>query len=321
MSDSQAGSPALSIDTELPAAAVPESEETDSSEETSPEAEALAAKEAEAQAKAAAVASKRKLQARVNGKVMDVEIDTSDDKELLKYVQKAIAADEKFEEASMTKKQMQNLIHALQTDPLSVLSNPALGLNIKELAEKVLLAEIEEQEKSPEQRELEKLRRELEMERKAKDDIEKERQEAQLESLRQEAFQQIDDEISDALGSSSLPKSPYVVKRITETLIQAINAGYDVGVKDIMPYVEEQITGEIQRMFEAAPEDVMEKIIGSNNLTRMRKSRLAKGKAAQKVVDPAKAIKETGKTAEVKAENKEQSKEDKTTFKKMFGSF
>lgn len=315
-----APAPALEIDTEL---AEQNTEETEEQATETPEAEAKA-KEAEAKAKEAINASKRKLQAKVNGKTMDVEIDTNDDKELLKYVQKALAADEKFTEAATTKKQMQQLMQMLQEDPIALLSNPALGINIKDLAQKVLIQELEEAEKSPEQRELEQLKKELAQEKKYKEEMEKQRQESQMEALKNEAFQALDQEISEAIEASDLPKSPYVVKRITDTLIEAVNLGYtDVTVKDIMPLIEEQMSNELQKMFEMMPEDRMEKLIGSNNLGRMRKSRLAKAKAAQKIVDPNKSIKDTGASVEAKAEAKanNENKEDKKSFKQLFGSF
>jgi hypothetical protein len=82
-------------------------------------------------------------------------------------------------------------------------------------------------------------------------------QEAQLEAHRKATFTAIDAEITDALSDGTLPKSPYVVKRIVETLAEAIELGYDVSVKDVMPLVKQQIQAELKDMFSDSPEEML----------------------------------------------------------------
>lgn len=279
-------------------------------QEAAPEAEQKAAVE---QKKEEIKAAKRQIQAKVNGKMKSVEIDPNDDKELTKYIEKALAADEKFSEASNMRKQVEGFIDALRKNPLEILRNKDLGLDLRALAEKVLMEDLEEQQKTPEQKEQEKLNKELEELKKQLEDEKNAKRNAELEKMREQQFKQLDDEITSSLQNSSLPKSPYVVKRIADALIEAVNLGYnDIGVKDIMPFVEEQIQLEIQQMFEAMPSEVLEKLVGKQHLTNMRKTRIAQSKSKPAL----NAIKDTGKKEEAKKEVKQAD-----SMESIFGRF
>ena len=264
--------------------------------------------------------AKKQYKAKVNGKEKVLEVG---DDELESYIQKALAADEKFNEAAMTRKQVEAFINDLRTNPLAVLSHPDLGIDIKSLAEKVLLDELAEAEKSPEQKRLEEMDRKLkEYEDKAKK-LEDEKREAELNRIKAEQFKKFDDDIVDALQATNLPKSAYVVKRITDTLIEALNLEDgngkqlypDLTVKDIMPIVEENIRQEMEQMFQVMPTDMLEKLIGKNHLNSLRKSRVAQAKAKPASVSD---IKETSKVDSKEAAKKQDKKQ---SFEDIFGRF
>lgn len=256
-------------------------------------------------------AVKRRIEAKVNGKTKVVEIDPNNEEELRNYINKALAADEKFNEAASMRKQVESFIDTLRKNPLEILKHPDLGLDIKALAEKVLLEELEDQQKTPEQKEQEKLNKELENLKKQLEQEKEAKRNAEFERLKEQQFKQLDDEITDALTSSALPKSPYVVKRLTDALIEAVNLGYnEASVKDIIPFVESQIQMEIQQMFESMPSEVLEKLVGKSHLNNMRKARVSKIKPGLS------SIKDTAKKEEVvKKEEKSVSMED------LFGRF
>lgn len=221
---------------------------------------------------------KKRVPLKVNGRDMEYEVDLDNDEELAKYLQKAMAADEKFQEAASIRKQMQQFVSALKSDPLSILSHPELGINIKDLAERVINNELEDLQKSPEQKRLEQLEREL----KDRDDklksVEEQKRTSELARLEEQAFQELDRDIDEALKTTSLPKSAYVMKRIADTLINANELGYtDVSVQEIMPYVEQMMEQELQEMFGRMPEEVIERLMGQN-LDRVRRSKIAKAK-------------------------------------------
>ena len=171
-------------------------------------------------------------------------------------------------------------------------------------------------QKSPEQKRLEELEKKLAEKASREKELEEKHRQAELERIQVEAYKQLDDEITDALSKTDLPKSPYVIKRIADAMIEATELGYvDIRVQDIMPYVEQQVLQEIQQMFEAKPADVMEKIIGKNNLDRYRKTKISKVKS--KPVE-SQQMKDTGAK---EAAKKQEVELPKKRFKDIFGTF
>lgn len=222
-------------------------------------------------------ALRKKYQLKVNNQVREVEVDLSDDEQIKKYLQKALAADEKFQQAAEMRKIMENIILTLKKDPLAVLSHPDINVDVKQLAEMILAKEIEEQQKSPEQKRIEELERALKEKEEQAKRAEEEKRRIEMAKLEQEIFEDINRQIIEGLQKSSLPKSPYVVKRIADTMLSAINMGYhDVSIEQIIPFVEKQIYSELNAIFETAPEDILpsllEKFAGKKNLDRYRKS-------------------------------------------------
>lgn len=253
---------------------------------------------------------KKRVPLKVNGRDMEYEVDLDNDEELAKYLQKAMAADEKFQEAASIRKQMQQFVQALKSDPLSILSHPELGINIKDLAERVINNELEDLQKSPEQKRLEQLERDLKDREDKLKTVEEQKREAELARLEEQAFQELDRDIDEALKTTSLPKSAYVMKRIADTLINANELGYtEVSVKDIMPYVEQMMEQELQEMFGRMPEEVIERLMGQN-LDRVRRSKIAKAKKV------APSVQETA--AATKGKSQEEAPKQKVKFKDYF---
>jgi hypothetical protein len=263
-------------------------------------------KQQEEAEKKAEQALRKKYSLKVNNKVKDIELDLSNDAEIQKYLQKALAADEKFQEAANIKKGFAALIEQIKTNPLAILTHPDIGVDVKALATQVLAKEMEELEKSPEQKRIEELERKLKEKEEYEKKLEEERRQAELAKLEEEAVAELDMQITQALEKSDLPKSPYVVKRIADTMYNAMRLGYsDVTVEQIMPYVEEQITSELQALFDAAPDQtakkLMEKFVGKKNLDRVRKASLAKAKPAS-----IKSVPDTGAVPKEKGDKKEE---------------
>src|SRR5690606_35746702 len=118
-------------------------------------------------------------------------------------------------------------------NPKKALSNPLVGVDVKQLAAQILQEEIEQSQKSPEQIERERLEAEL-REIKEEREREKERQkQLELQMLEERELERYDNLISEAISASDLPKSPYVIKKMTDLLIMGIDAGLQVTPKDI----------------------------------------------------------------------------------------
>lgn len=258
---------------------------------------------------------KKMLKLKVDGQEIEEEIDFNDEEGLKKHLQKSKAFDKRLKEFSSFKSQVDTLLEQLKNDPESVLEK--LGYNVDDMAEKRLAKKIEEMKKSPEEIEKEKMAKELEDLRKEKKRIEEEKQKAELEKMRNEQAQQIETDISEALEStkSILPKkNPLVMQRIAQTMLMAMQNGYEsVTAKDVIPLVEKQWREELNSLFDVLPEETLEMLVGKSNLDRYRKTRISANKPKPKTETVKQLVKDTG----IKNQP-ESSKTEPKKFNKVF---
>lgn len=270
----------------------------------------LSPEEAKKVAKKVEAAAKKAYKLKVGGR--DVEVGED---ELLKRAQMGYSADEKWQEASRMRKEMDSFIQLLQRDPAQALEQ--MGFNVDELAENRIKAKIEEMRKSPEQLEREKIEREL---KSLKEEREREREQArqqEMTRLQDQFAVEIENDISGALDSNTygLPKSPYVVKRIADTMILAMQEGrrtnntklMNIKAADVLSMVQDEINSELNQMYNATPDEVFEKLVGKDRLNKYRKGKVTKQKATVKP-NSVSDIKPTGQ-AEINKQNADKPKE------------
>jgi len=216
----------------------------------------------------------KEFQLKVNGKVINKSIDLSDENNLRNELQLAAAARQSMQEAANLKKLYEKEVGRLKQNPWEVLQE--LGLDPDELAELRIQQRIEEMKKSPEQLERERIQIELQAAREEAKRLKEERDADQFEKLKEQAAVQIESEIEQALDAhKTLPKSRHIVKRIADSMLWAMNNGFDdVTAEDVMPLVEKEWREEMSRLMDDSSEDVLEQLIGQRNLERMRAKRL-----------------------------------------------
>src|ERR1019366_9855750 len=189
-------------------------------------------------------AIKKSYKLKVGGKDVDV-----DESELLKRAQMGYSADEKWQEAAKMRKQMDGFIQLLQRDPAKALEQ--MGYDVDKLAEERIQQRIAEMQKSPEQIEREKLQRELQDMKDRDKAREDEYRTKETQRIQDQYAVELENDISSALdnNSYSFPKTPYVVKRIADTMILAVQQGIatnnarlkNITAKDVLPIVEAEI--------------------------------------------------------------------------------
>lgn len=242
-----------------------------------------------------------------------------DDPESVEYMKKQLQmgklAQSKSQEAAQMKKDVESLFKALTTDTKKVLAE--LGIDAKKFAEKVINDEIEDMQKSPEQKEKEKLMKELEETKNKLKAEEEAKKSAELQRVQDQFASELDRDITDALNAQGkLPKSPYVVKRVADAMLMAYQQGYsNITVKDIIPLVEKDIVAEIQDMFGAMPDEVMENVLGKGNLDKLRKRRINK---IRKAAETASQITTTGNDV---LNNSKDKSDNKKSYKDFFKNF
>jgi len=257
---------------------------------------------------------KRRMTLKIHGEERELNLDSDDDLELLRQMaQKGEGADSKFQEAAQMRKQMEALANLLQEDPMEAMRR--IGHDPEELAQKYVEQRLEDMKLSPEQKRIKELETKLKAEEDAKEELARERAAAERMRIEEQYAEQVDMDISTALEASKLPRSPYVVDRIINTMAAAIDQGYeDITVAEVVPYVEQKMIKELQDMYAAMPEDTVEELLGKGTLDRMRKKRI---NTVKKAKNTAKEIKNTGQSEVRKAEAKDK-KEAKPLNSKDF---
>ncbi len=241
--------------------------------------EDLTAEEQAAQNKKVEAAVKKAYKLKVGGK--DVEVDEA---ELMRRAQMGTSADQKWQEAAQMRKQMDAFVHLLQTNPAKALEQ--MGYDVDKFSEDRIRSRIEEMQKSPEQIEKEKIQRELE-EIKAEREREKNEVQEREKTRVQEQFAiEIENDISAALDNNEygFPKTPYVVKRIADTMIMYLSEGIKtnnerlkkITAKDVLPIVHDELLAEQREMYASSPDEVFEKLVGKDRLNKYRRNKIKK---------------------------------------------
>lgn len=241
---------------------------------------------------------------KINGKEKTIKFDPSNDEEVLKYLQKAEASDSKFKEAAEVRNAAIQFIEELKKNPRKVLSDPNIGVDLKKFAEEIMNEAIQDMEKSPEQRELERAKKELEDIKKQREDEKKSADQREFERLQAEHERQLETDISAALDVGGLPKTARTVKAMAEMMMIALQSGIDLNAKDIVPIVKNNTLSEFKEVVNSLSDDQLEDFLGKEVIGRLRKRNVAKVKA----VETANTIKSTGNNIK---------KEDKKLEKKM----
>jgi hypothetical protein len=227
-----------------------------------------------AKAEAARKEEIRKHKLKVNGR--EVELD---EPEVIRRAQLAEAADAKFREAADMRKQMEQFVEQLRSDPMSILTHPDIGLDFKALAEQHLTKELQRELLSPEQRELEDLR---EWRREQETQAEQQRQEQmtraqrqEMQRLEQQAAENYDRQITEVLNHSGLPKTAHTVKRVAELLYGALEKGYDLDVATAVDMVRQGYMTDISALVGGLDGDHLVKTLGDDVVKKLRKHDLA----------------------------------------------
>lgn len=261
----------------------------------------------------------KSLKIKFNGKEYDEALpfeipdDEASTKWMREQLQRSKLSASKAQEYSSLEKEVSAFIQELKANPKKALANPAIGVDIKKLAQEIIEEEIENAAKSPEQLEKERLEQELKT---LKEEREKEKEsgrQKEFERLQEQEYERYDQAMSKALEGSTLPKSPYIIKKMADYMLMGLQDGMDLQPADVIGLVEQDMQNDLKEMFAVMPDDVIEAVVGKDVIGRIRKKSIANAKAKQQPPVPLKSgIKD------VAAEPKKEVKEP-VNYKKFFG--
>lgn len=202
------------------------------------------------------------------------------DEELIRDLQIGEANKNGMSKARELEKLFEKELNRLKSNPWEVLQE--LGHDPYAMSEEKLNEWVEQQKKTPEQRQFEQMQKELQEARSAAKKREEELEQVKMEKLRNEASKQITEDIETTLaGNPNLPKSAKTIGRIVDALTWAYDNGFpEATVKDVIPMVESDIRRETQEFFSNMDEGLFEQYLGQKNVERFRKKRLAQMKQA-----------------------------------------
>ena len=264
----------------------------------------------------------KSLKVKFNGKEYDEQLpfEIPDDPDAVKYMQNKLQMDRlarvKSQESADQQKMIQQFLNELKKNPRKVLSDPSIGVDLKELAAQMIEEEIENAKKSPEQLQREKLEAELKAMKEEREREKEEFNKRELDRLQEQEVERYDMLIGKALETSDLPKSPYTIKKMADYLLLGLQKGIDISPEEIVPLVREEMQNDLREMFAVMPEDVIESIVGKDVINRIRKKNLQRAKAgnvqAVNAVSAAKSTKDVGTV---------QQREKKAVEKKKMSDF
>lgn len=205
----------------------------------------------------------------VNGEKIKYDLGNSD--KVKADIQKGLAADAKFQEASKIRKQATDFISELRRNPLKVLQHPDIGINFKELAEQVVYEDYLLSKMSPEEakryqqnkdrdEELETLRRDRE-----------ERERLDKDSMTSHFKDHFSKAIPEAIVKSGLPDSQFVRARVAQYMLHLLNNGHSsVSPDDVMPQVVKDYQHEQRHLFSQTSDEKLLEVLGPDAAKKLK---------------------------------------------------
>jgi len=210
---------------------------------------------------------------KVNGKEVEKSID-----ELIRDAQKGVAADEKFQQAaSMAKKYSayEQMEKALASGNVNVLVEKLGHDKFREFAENYLIDYLEYQQLPPDKKEMLEYRRKAEELQSRLDETERGEKERSQTVARQQAIDEIDQEISQVLKASGKKPTPYFVARIAENMLaslQSRDADPRTVAKSAYDRALASIEGDVSEYLGSMSPDEARKVLPKNLLDALRRS-------------------------------------------------
>lgn len=235
---------------------------------------------------------------KVNGKDEIIKFDPTNEEEVKSWLQKGRASDQKFQEAAEVRKAAMSFIEELRKNPKKILSDPSIGVDLKKFAAELMDDQIKEMEKSPEQKEREKLQKELQELKDSRDKEKKDFESKERARMDAEHERQIESDISTALDVGGLPKTPRTVRTMADYMMIALENGINLTANEIIPIVKSTTLGEFKEVVSSLSDDQLEDFLGKEVLGRLRKKNVAKAKA----VETANSVRSTGTEVKKKEE-------------------
>ena len=206
-----------------------------------------------------------------------------DEDEVINDYGKGKAADKKFAEAAALRKEAVAFIEALKSDPISVLTNPKLGVNMREVAESYLLAQLEDEMMDPRDKELRDLKKEKTTREQMEAESKRQAEEAEVQALTENYRAEYEKSFQSCLEASGLPKTPHTVKRLAFYMNEGMKRGMDLKPDDVVGLVKDEYIEEQKSLFSGLDGENLLKLLGDDLAKKIRKFDTSRVMKPQKI--------------------------------------
>jgi hypothetical protein len=197
------------------------------------------------QQQAAAERRLEKFSFKIDGQDVEEEIDLNDKEALKKRLQLAHGAERRITQAKSAQTQALQIIKQLRENPAGYFAS--LGPKGKEIAEQILLQNIQNEMLTEEQKKAianEQRLKQYEEKEKSAEENQKKQQQAEQDKKIAEGFQKT---IIDALEKVGLPKkTPNHVRRMAKLLHTSLNAGIDLTAEELASEYKNEFSGDLK---------------------------------------------------------------------------
>lgn len=226
------------------------------------------------EAKPTIQAMREKFKLKVDGEEFEDEVDLNDKEELRKRFQLSHAAKKRMGEAKAAEQKALDIVRQFEQDPESMLSR--LGPKGREIAEKYLLKQIQDDMLSPQEKEARMTKAKLEKyEAKEKEDQDF-KQKSVMEKKEAEYAQGFQTTIIAALNKSGLPKTPEMVKRMAATMAKNLELGLELTPEDLVSEVKSDVSKILKSIIGDSDGDQLINMFGPDVAKKIRMSDLKK---------------------------------------------
>lgn len=224
----------------------------------------------------------RKIKLKVDGEEIEEELPFDLPPEAEDYIRKQLqlakVANKRMQESAELKKvrgqmedEIKEFVMALRENPESVLSDPKLGIDIDELASRVMNRKIEEESKSPEQKARETMEKELTEARKKLEEIQLQKEQVERAKIEEQMVRELQDGIQEAIETEGLTKDARVIKRFTEAMKAAASMNIELTPQEVAPLIKKQMYEDAKFLINQIKDEELEEMVGKDRLNRFRK--------------------------------------------------
>lgn len=213
----------------------------------------------------------RRYKVKIDGQESEV-----DEQELIRGYQIRKAADKKFAEAAMTRKQAEDFIAKLKTPAQLKNALEDLGYDPRQLAEAYLGDQLNYELMTKEQKEAYHAKIELQRYKEQEAQRKLEEEEKETGSITERTAMELQSSIIDILDSEKLPKKPSTVWRIARQMLINLDQGIDVSPRDVVYDVAREIKQEHQDLYGDLDGEQLLQLLGEDVAKKIRSHDLSR---------------------------------------------